>query len=56
LKNKRDNSLLISLTGIGAYIRQSQFSSSKSKITRETIQLAINLTGKAAYISQSHFS
>jgi hypothetical protein len=41
---------------MGAYIRQIQFSSSKSVKTRETIQLAINLTGKAAYISQSHFS
>jgi hypothetical protein len=45
-----------SLTGIGANINQSQFSSSKSVKTRETILFAISLTGKGAYLSQSHFS
>ena len=41
---------------MGAYIRQSQFSSSKSVKTRETILFAISLTGMGAYLSQSHFS
>ena len=44
------------MTEIGANKMQTNFTSSKSVKTWETILLAINLTGKAAYISQSNFS
>ena len=44
---------MISLTGIGSYMSQSQFSSFKSKKTWDTILLAIDLTGIGAYISQN---
>ena len=45
--------LVFSLTGIGAYISQTQFASSKHIRIRETILLAIDLTGIGAYISQN---